>query len=150
MQLICVPPHQAARVWPHVRELILAAMRRGDLSAFAPVEAGVLAGDALLWLAVVGRGDADPDIAGASAPAHPGYTIAAAAVTEIAETEWRKVCVVVACGGTAMDRWLPLLDGIETYARAAGCAAVRIVGRKGWARVLGQYKTKRIILEKEL
>jgi hypothetical protein len=143
MQLVCVDPLRVREFWPHVRELILAAMRRGDLSSFGPVEASVLNGDALLWLA------------------WDGEEVQAAAITELAETEWRKVCVVVACGGTpgrsrpssramSMHEWLPLLDRIEAYARAAGCAAVRIVGRKGWARVLRRYKTKRIILEKDL
>jgi hypothetical protein len=126
--------------------LIHAAMKRGDLGAFRPVEASVLAGAALVWLAWeenTGR-------------------IAAAAVTEIAETEWRKVCVLVACGsarpaagpgsesGAGVRDWRPLLEDIEAYARAAGCAAMRIMGRKGWARVLSSYKAKRIILEKDL
>jgi hypothetical protein len=144
-RLICVPPDNAAAIWPHVRALIHAAMKRGDLSAFRPVEANVLAGDALLWLAW------DPG----------AERIAAAAVTELHATEWRKVCVIVACGAPSgrsrpssramgMAAWLPLLAGIETYARAAGCASVRIMGRKGWARALPTYRTTRIVLEKEL
>jgi hypothetical protein len=142
-QLVCVPPDQAAAIWPHVRELIRAAMRRGGLSSFRPVEAGVLAGEALLWLA------------------WNGVQIQAAAVTELHATEWRKACVIVACGAPSgrsrpssraigMAAWLPLLAGIETYARAAGCACVRIMGRKGWARALPTYRTTRIVLEKEL
>jgi hypothetical protein len=118
-------------------------MKRGGLSSFRPVEAGVLAGDALLWLA------------------WDGTRIQAAAVTELHATEWRKVCVIVACGsafalraaadrGAGMRAWIPLLDGIEAYARAAGCAAVRIMGRKGWMRLLGDYRVKRIVLEKDL
>ena len=142
--LICIPPDRAALVWPHVRTLILAAMRRGDLSGFRPVESSVLSGEALLWLAVT-REDG----------------IEAAAVTELQKTEWRKVCVVVACGAPSGRRlpsspalgppqWVRLLDGIEAYAKAAGCSAVRIMGRKGWARVLASYRAKRIILEKDL
>ena len=144
-RLVCVPPDRAAAIWPHVRALIHAAMRRGDLSSFSPVEASVLAGDALLWLAW------DPG----------AERITAAAVTELHATEWRKVCVIVACGAPSvrsrpssramgMAAWLPLLAGIETYARAAGCACVRIMGRKGWARALPTYRTTRIVLEKEL
>jgi hypothetical protein len=132
LQLVCVPPDNAAAIWPHVRALIYAAMKRGDLSSFRPVEASVLAGDALLWLA------------------WDGTHIQAAAVTELHQTEWRKVCVVVACGGAGMRAWIPLLDGIEAYARAAGCTAVRIMGRKGWMRLLGDYRVKRIVLEKDL
>jgi hypothetical protein len=139
-RLVCVPTDQVAGAWPHVRDLIYAAMKRGGLSSFRPVEASVLAGDALLWLA------------------WDGAHIQAAAVTELHATEWRTACVIVACGGrgprsgsgAGMAAWLPLLAGIETYARAAGCACVRIMGRKGWARALSTYRTTRIVLEKEL
>jgi hypothetical protein len=136
-QLICVDPARVHEIWPHVRALIFAAMQRGDLSSFRPVEDRVLRGDALLWIAWSGEG---------SGAGH----IEAAAVTELQETEWRKVCVIVACAGKAMIRWLALAEEIEGYARAEGCSCVRIVGRKGWARVLSSYKTKRIILEKDL
>jgi hypothetical protein len=134
--------------------LIHAAMKRGDLGSFRPVEARVLAGDALLWLAIA-REDhqgVDARLRGVCRERPDGYgeRIAAAAVTELHETEWRKVCVLVACGGSGVRDWLPLLDGIEAYARAARCAGVRIMGRKGWARVLPSYQAKRIILEKDL
>jgi hypothetical protein len=143
MELVCVPPDEVARAWPHVRGLILAAMKRGGLSSFRPVEDAVLRGDALLWLAWGGSG------------------IAAAAVTELHQTEWRKVCVVVACGGAdvrqasvrrAMGarRWIGLLDGIEAYARATGCEAVRLMGRGGWQRLLPSYRRTAIVLERTL
>jgi hypothetical protein len=41
-----------------------------------------------------------------------------------------------ACGGSDMKRWLPLIDQIETYARAEGCRRVSIFGRKGWLHVI--------------
>jgi hypothetical protein len=155
-------------------------MKRGDLSSFGPVEASVLRGDALLWLAL-------------SCEDGDGVRIDAAAVTELHRTEWRKVCVVVACGAPSrlrasgrlraqgrlrapgrlrpssravasradasrsdasraadMRRWIGLLERIEEFARAEGCEATRIIGRKGWARVLTSYQTKRIVLEKDL
>ena len=83
--LVCIPPDKVALVWPLARNLIFAAMKRGDLSSFGPVEDSVLRGDALLWLALSYE-DGD------------GVRIDAAAVTELHRTEWRKVCVVVACG----------------------------------------------------
>ena len=167
--LVCIPPDKVALVWPLARNLIFAAMKRGDLSSFGPVEDSVLRGDALLWLAL-SYDDGD------------GVRIDAAAVTELHRTEWRKVCVVVACGApsgrlgasgrsrpssravasradssradasraTDMRRWIGLLERIEEFARAEGCEATRIIGRKGWARVLTSYQTKRIVLEKDL
>ena len=138
--LVCVPPDKVALAWPSVRGLIFAAMKRGDLSSFGPVEDSVLRGDALLWLALSHDGDR--------------VRIDAAAVTELHRTEWRKVCVIVACGAPSRlsdrRRWIRLLQGIEDFARAEGCSATRIIGRKGWARVLTSYQAKRIVLEKEL
>src|SRR5918997_1764690 len=83
-ELVCVDPAKVHRVWPHVAELIRTAMWRADFGAFAPVQASVLAGDALLWIAFTGD------------------SIAAAVVTEISMTERRKVCGIVACGGHDM------------------------------------------------
>jgi hypothetical protein len=89
--LVCVPPDKVALAWPSVRSLIFAAMKRGDLSSFGPVEDSVLRGDALLWLAL-------------SCEDGDGVRIDAAAVTELHRTEWRKVCVVVACGAPSRLR----------------------------------------------
>jgi hypothetical protein len=89
--LVCVPPDKVALAWPPVRGLIFAAMKRGDLSSFGPVEDSVLRGDALLWLAL-------------SCEDGDGVRIDAAAVTELYRTEWRKVCVVVACGAPSRLR----------------------------------------------
>src|SRR4029077_10504225 len=97
--LVCIPPDKVALVWPLARSLIFAAMKRGDLSSFGPVEDSVLRGDALLWLAL-----SDEDAG--------GVRIDAAAVTELHQTEWRKVCVVVACGAPSqvsdMRHWIRL------------------------------------------
>jgi hypothetical protein len=127
---ICIDPARVRDFWPHASPLIRHAIERGGLSRFADVERDVLMGTALLWLAWDGR------------------AIAAAAVTQIAATDRGKVCVLVACGGLHMRRWLPLLGAIEAYARTEGCELVRIFGRKGWARVLPEYEARRVILEK--
>jgi hypothetical protein len=157
LEIICVDPALVHRVWPLCSHLIRAAMQRGGLGAYEPVEEAVHAGRALLWLAT------------------DGQTIHAAAVTQLAQTEWRKVCEIIACGATPSPRlrgeggvrggneregrarWLHLIETIEDFARAEGCSAMRIVGRKGWARVLSRggfetrpYRVKHIVLEKEL
>jgi len=134
VHLICIPPARVREFWPHARALIEAAMEKGDISPFACVEHAVLTGGALLWLAW----DAD------------ARAIAAACVTELQIVGARKLCLIVACGGHGMRQWLPLLAPIENYARAEGCAAMRIMGRAGWARVLKGYRVKRVILEKRL
>ena len=143
-ELVCIPPDRVAMVWPRVSQLIYAAMKRGGISSFKSVEDSVLDGDALLWLAIAdGNGI--------------GSEVAAAAVTELHQTEWRKVCVIVACGGSTsacagagMNRWIALIAKIEEFARAENCSAIRIIGREGWARILTAYRPKRVVLEKEL
>lgn len=79
-----------------------------------------------------------------------GSRIVGAVVTEISETITGRVCVLVAMGGERRDRWLHLLGQIEDYAMQENCRAVRLYGRKGWKRVLRDYRETRIIMEKEL
>jgi hypothetical protein len=135
-ELVCVDPTRVREIWPAAAPLLRQATARTGLSAFTEIEREVLAGSALLWIAVSGEGS--------------GLTIDAAASTSLQQTDTGRVCVITACAGHEMSRWLPLIAGIENYARDEGCARVRILGRKGWLRVLDGYRAKYIILDKEL
>jgi hypothetical protein len=129
---VCVDPKRVHEIWPHVRHLLKAACHRTELNAFADIEADILSGRSLLWLAWNGR------------------AIEAAAATILINSDSAKVCVITVCGGRGMRRWLPLLGEIEAYAKREGCARVRIFGRKGWLRVLDGYTQKHIIMDKDL
>lgn len=133
-QLICVPPDVVNQVWPKIAGLIFVAMKKGQVGSFESVKTDILEGRALLWLAWDGESP----------------NVEAAAVTLIEQTEWRKVCTIVACGGAHMERWIHLLETIEDYGRAEKCSAARIFGRAGWERMLTSYRRKRVILEKAL
>src|SRR5690348_7795755 len=117
-QLVCVDPSRVYEMWPSVAPLLNRAIAKTGLAAFATIEREILDGVSLLWIARNDRG------------------IEAAASTSLQQTDAGKVCVITACAGSDMTRWLPLIGGIEAYARAEGCCCVRIFGRKGWARVL--------------
>jgi hypothetical protein len=130
--LICIDPAHIHTVWPHARPLIHAAMHRAAISDFTEVESAILAGENLLWLAL------------------DGPTIHAAAVTALHRVNNHKLCTIVACGGRDRARWLALKSVLEDFARAEGCRAIRILGRRGWARLLPDYTTTRILMEKEL
>lgn len=119
-------------VWPLARHLIKAAIDQTGLSDFATIESEVLCGKQLLWLACASQ------------------RVNAAATTRLVRVSGRKICELVACGGKDRARWLPLLDGIEDYARKEGCAEMRIYGRKGWERVLAGYRAQHVILGKDL
>ena len=135
-KLVCVDPKRVREIWPAVAPLLRQATARTGLSAFADIERDVLNGDSLLWIAVSGEGSV--------------VAIEAAASTRLQHTDTGKVCVITGCAGANMLRWLPLISGIESYARDEGCARVRIFGRKGWLRVLEGYRAKHIVLHKEL
>src|SRR5882762_99144 len=131
-ELVCVDPARVREIWPHVAHLIRRAMERGGMGGFAEVERSAGEGRALLWLA------------------WDGAQILAAAVTELDLINGVKLCTIVACGGHGFERFGGLIGGLERFARAEGCARVRICGRRGWARWLPDYSVKRVILEKEL
>jgi hypothetical protein len=132
VELVCVDPQRVHEVWPHVAHLIHRALKRTNLNHTSEIDDAVLSGRALLWLA------------------WNGARIEAVATTSLIATDADKICIVTACGGEGMARWLPLLRAIEDYARREGCACVRIYGRKGWQRVLDGYGVKHVILEKGL
>jgi hypothetical protein len=131
-KLICVEPKKVDLIWPEVSHWIRRAMERGDLGTFAQLEDDVLAGRALLWLSWH----------------HP--KIVGATVTQIGRTEKSKVCTILACVGFCIAHWIDGITKIEEYAKAEGCDAMRVMGRKGWARLLPDYSTSKVILEKRL
>jgi hypothetical protein len=132
VELLCIDPDRVEAIWPHAAPLLQSACRRTGLIAFADIEADILSGRSLLWIA------------------WNGETIEAVAATVLINSEIGKVCIITACGGRGIARWLPLIGGIETYARDEGCARVRIYGRKGWRRLLEGFEQKHVIMDKEL
>lgn len=131
-ELVCVDPKRVSEIWPHVSSLLKEACRRTRLNAFSDIEADILAGRSLLWVAWNGR------------------AIVSAAATVLINSESGKVCIITVCGGSDMKRWLPLIGQIESYARCEGCARVRIYGRKGWLRVLDGYEQNYVVMDKKL
>ena len=58
---------------------------------------------------------------------------------------------IVMMHGTEMRRWFDkLLPAFETYAKSEGCNWVQCAGRKGWAKMMPDYKMTRVILRKVL
>lgn len=132
-RLVRVPSGLAAEVWPHVRYLIERAMTRGGgACSFDRTEREVLSGLQVLWLA------------------HGDNRIEAAAVTQLVSVDNRKICIIVACGGRKRDGWLHHIAGLEEYAKAEGCSVTRIIGRKGWERVLDGYALRSVVLDKAI
>ncbi|MGY3535417.1 hypothetical protein ACVISU_008185 [Bradyrhizobium sp. USDA 4452] len=130
--LICVPPQRVREIWPRVEAMLGRAVLRTDLSHTADIFRDVLEGDGLLWLAC------------------DGEKIEAAAITLLMRTDRHLVCLITALGGENRDRWVPLLEQIEDWARAEGAKRMRLMGRVGWARVLKNYHVSNIVMERAL
>ena len=131
-RLVCVDPCDVEKVWPKVEPLLRRAIERTQLSDFDSCTSALFTGAHLLWMAI-----ADDKIE-------------AIATTELAKVGSRKICTIVACAGENRERWLPLIAGIEKFAKNEGCDAMRIYGRRGWKRVLDDYRIKYVVLEKVL
>ena len=125
----CVDPQMVGRVWPRVDNYIRQAIIQGGVGTdFNEVVDDLVNERALLWIGF----DRDANL------------IVSAGVTQLTTD---KVCTLVAYGGRREDH---LLQTIEDYARAEGCTRMRVLGRKGWIRVLKNYHQPYVVLEKEL
>lgn len=132
VEAVCVNPSEIDSYWPTVAPWLRRAMERGDLGLFKVVESDVKSQGAILWVAKV-NGE-----------------LCGAAVTQIQTTERSRACVILACGGSGINSWLRLLSSIEQYGRTYQCDLVRFEGRKGWTRLLPDYRTDKVIMERRL
>lgn len=132
-ELVCVAPEQISKFWPHVKVALLGAIERTGLSDPNEYEQSVLSGHQLLWLAWSND-----------------KQIEAAATTHLIRVGSQVICVLTACAGYQRERWLPLFQRIEQYARDEKAVSMRIFGRPGWQRILEGYTVENVILEKRL
>ena len=132
-RLVCIAPARVQDFLVHARPFLERAARRSGEASVAAIEESLVAGRALIWLVWASE-----------------QRIVAVVVTELVASAAGLVCVIVSCAGAGLPGWLPLIREIECYAAREGCVAVRIYGRKGWARVLKDYRAARVILERRL
>lgn len=132
-QLVCVPPLAVPDVWLHAARWLAPAMALecsdDDITA---LKRDLDVGAALLWIV------------------WDGEALIGAVATKITSVPRRKICNIVACGGTRVREWIKLVAEIERYARAEGCDAVRLTGRRGWKRILPEYREPWVCLQKDL
>jgi hypothetical protein len=75
----------------------------------------------------------------------------AIAITVIELGDIKKACTIWLCAGEDVEALTRMLHGhIEPWAVSLGCGCIKIVGRKGWRKLLPDFKTRYLILEKPL
>ncbi len=124
--------------WPSVEKYIKAGFDWGDGGrgddTLENVHKALLAGHCQLWVMHNARG-----IRGACA-----------AKIDTLPTG-RKIYVTISHSAESLDETLLGLKELEKFAKANGCTAIRITGRRGWAVLKKHgYKEPFICLEKEL
>ena len=132
MKLICVPPDRASEAMPLAKTHIEEALERTDISKPEIVVEDILSGRALLWLAA------------------EGTNVVGAGVTQLIEGRQGKICEIVAWGAHEQSKCAKLLGVIHKYASDEKCSLVRLIGRKGWAKRLPDYKIRALIMEKAI
>lgn len=132
-KLVQVPADQLSAAWPLVTEHLAQMQRasRGKLS-LDDIAGFLVAGNFNLWIVL------------------DGSDHLATVITELIQYPQRRVCRVNCCVGEHRQKWIHLLAEIEAWGRANGCAAMEIIARKGWARVLHEYQPTHVFLERDI
>lgn len=134
LQLICFPPEEVWKIWPGaVHDMIDAGFAAFDVPMPSDILEQLRYGTRLLWLATDERNK-----------------IIAAALTQLFPMRSGMVCKVLECGGDHMREWIGMRTQIEEYAKLEQCSRVLIEGRPGWARMLPDYATIGVTLEKRI
>jgi len=132
-EIRCVDPAQVQFVWPLVRDRIAKVLADHPCdTTIDATEADLLKGLQLLWVA------------------RDGFEVVGAATTAIIKTPSRKLCAVMVGFGAGHNLVPRFFAMIERYARAERCSNLRLSGRKGWQRMLKDFRQPWIVLDKEL
>lgn len=128
--VLCVDPAKVEQIWPHVEDFIKRGISRGP-EDFDQLKQNIHSGLSLIWIAWDEKG-------------------LGVAVTGL----FGDACEIISLAGTGLKGWVHSIESIESYARAEGCKRMRLIGRKGWCRVLKDYRIagyqqKLFVLEKE-
>jgi hypothetical protein len=133
-----IPANRIKDFWLQAEPLLEKAIARGSDETTVSVLIALCQGARQLWAAFTG-----PDM----------ETMLMAVTTRIVTTgAGRKICEIAHIGGTGIERWLQFLPVIEAWAESQGCGLVRLIGRRGWVRMLAQfdYADCAVVVEKPL
>ena len=76
--------------------------------------------------------------------------IMASMVTQIVPYPRKRVLRIISIAGEEMDGWIKNLPLIEDWALSVGCTSLECWGRKGWLKILKDWRCSYHILTKDL
>lgn len=134
-----IPTDRIMEFWPQAEPFLWRAiLLTGGDETLTSVRNALRDGDRQLWMAF----DA-PDMVRA---------LMAVTTRLVAFGSGRRKCEIAHIGGDDIARWLGFLPVIEGWARGQGCCGMRLIGRRGWVKVLAQYDyaDSAVVVEKAL
>jgi hypothetical protein len=126
-------PEDIDVIWPHVEDHIArsAARAEGELTT-DDFFAFLVDGQMHLWVAIEDK------------------NIIAAMVTQVIVYPRKKVLRIVAIGGEGMERWKQFFPMLEDFAMSLDCTSLEAWGRKGWTKILKDWKSSYIVYTYDL
>tara|TARA_R100000963_G_C4568975_1_gene54663 strand:+ start:187 stop:531 length:345 start_codon:yes stop_codon:yes gene_type:complete len=76
--------------------------------------------------------------------------IIASMISQVVPYPRKRVLRIISIGGEDMDKWINSLPLVEDWALEMGCTSLECWGRKGWLKVLTDWKCSYHILTKDL
>ena len=71
-------------------------------------------------------------------------------VTQIAVYPQKKVLKIISMAGSEFSRLYEFNDMVESFATKTGCSSMELWGRKGWKKLLPDWKSNYIVFTKDL
>lgn len=122
-------------MWPLVADHLAAAVVRTRKIELEEIKERCQSGEFQLWVIWVSR---TKEALGAVVCDIQGY--------------WngRREARIICMGGVEMPRWRDRIDVIKDWARAEGCDALEIVGRRGWEKIYPDFELIETVISLEL
>jgi hypothetical protein len=76
--------------------------------------------------------------------------VLASMITQIVPYPRKRVLRIISIGGDDMEKWIGFIPLIEDWALSLGCTSLECWGRKGWLKVLKDWKCSYHIITKDL
>ena len=132
-KIVLILPDDIPYIWENVQPH-LEAMEPHSEGELAPEDfyEAIHNGEMQLWLATEGK------------------EILASMVTQIIPYPQKRVLRIISIGGGDMEKWIGYIPLIEDWGLSMGCTSLECWGRKGWLKVLTDWKCSYHVLTKDL
>ena len=126
-------PEDVAYMWESVAPLLarVSIHTEGELEPDDYIEP-LTHGDMQLWIATEDK------------------KIIAALITQIIPYPQKRILRLISLAGDEFDRFKGCLDMVESFAIRNHCTALEMWGRKGWKRLLPEWKDSYIVYTKDI